>query len=153
MDKALFVRIARALVFVWPLAWTANAIAADCGVVATLDGHATSTHEAHSASGPHPPGHTPHLAGKHALHDSVDDDSHDDDGSGCCCDSIQPANAAANPLLIAPDHRADAQYYFLAMPASAGAPVLRSATFRSPDRPPPSHPSVPLFLLYGRLIN
>ena len=154
MDKTLLVRMARVLALVWPLVWMANAIAANCGVVATLDRQATGAHHTHSAGGRHSHSHEPRLAGKHALHDSADGESHDDndDGSGCCCDSIQPANAAANPLLVAPDHRGDAQT-ILATPAFAGVPVPRAASVQAPDRPPPTHSPVPLFLLYGRLIN
>ena len=146
LGNIFFLRIARALVVIWPLIWTANVLANDCQKFAVegdheyVGGDIVAEQHAHADSHSQDPDHDHEKPGSHGK------------GTGsCCCDKLTPAAAVIlHEGFVPSDSRTQAPPPDLTLQCGVSIPLPVVQLAYAYSQPPPSR--TPLFLLHLRLL-
>jgi hypothetical protein len=146
LAKPSLLRIARILVVVWPLIWTANAFADDCkSFFGGMHGAVAVEHDVVSDHGDHGEGHR----GTHEHGKTAPDDKEAD---SCCCVKLTAASAADGHNASPPSESRSNVQPGPAFQDGLSPPFPALQLARAGSRAPPRN-RTPLFLLHLRLLN
>jgi hypothetical protein len=144
LRKTFFRHIARILLVVWPLIWTANAFAGGCETFA--DGN----HEAAGRSVVS--GHGDHGEGHHGTDEHGKNPSDDEEADSCCCVKLTAESAAVGHNASPPSESRSKVQPGPALEDGLSPPFPALHLARAGSRAPPRS-RTPLFLLHLRLLN
>ena len=147
MGKTSFMRIARALVVIWPLIWTANVFANDCQKLAVEGDHRSVGRDNVSEKHVHANGHS------HSQDHDQEEPSSDRKGTGsCCCDKLTATAVAISHDVSVPSGSRNHAQPDLTLQTGVSTPLPFVKLAHAYGQPPPQS-RTPLFLLHLRLLN